>query len=158
MVHIIPLRTIWLLGAIAASDGASSHMVLQAQVGHGVIIARLSNKSDQAIRTVGNVQTPIPGAGGFFVEFKEVGGKIAKYCSMIDGRVPAHEFLESGDSIVFRDTLFSLKSQYCLRPGKYSVRVIYYNQIPFGEMYSKPIFSNHLNIVIPMLCSEKKCD
>lgn len=123
---------------------------LSAVIAHGELVAVLTNVTNRPIKTVGMHVSAIPGSGGYYVVLHNSKGDFVKYCGMIDSRNPVTQLLEPTEKIVYRDTVASLVNQYCLGPGKYTGKVMYYNSLPFGKTaYSEPIASGAFEFIVP---------
>ncbi len=132
-----------------AACSPQHNLRVSAVIENGELIAVLTNTSNHPVRTVGKHVSAIPGTGGFYVRLQDVSGTSVKYCGMIDSPSPVKHWLRPNEKVVYRDTVASLANQYCLRPGKYVGRVVYYNSLMFGEAaYSEPIVSGVFEIVV----------
>lgn len=128
----------------------SNALRLRAAIEHGDLVAVLSNASDRPVKTVGTHVSPIPGAGGFYVRLRDAGGNLVKYCGMIDGANPNEHVLGPHRTMVYRNAIGSLANQYCLRAGRYTLQVVYFNALPFGgAVDSGPVASGDVEIVVP---------
>jgi hypothetical protein len=68
---------------------------------------------------------------------------------MVDGPVPEVQSLGAEASIVYTNSVFSIARQYCLAPGRYVGRVVYYNAVlPGPQVYSEPIRSNAFEFIV----------
>lgn len=123
---------------------------INVRVCNELIMAKLVNVSDNAVKVVGNSIAPISGYGGFHIEIRQDDGNPIKYCAMIDGKVPSPVWLQPNASITYTDTIRSISSQYCLKPGTYKGRIVYYNAVvPFGKKFTAPVKSSvfHFTVV-----------
>lgn len=137
---------------LMAASSPSHGLCLSATIKNGELVAVLTNTYNHSVKTVGEHVTAIPGSGGFYVRLQDRNGISIKYCGMIDSENPTERLLEPNEKIVYRDKVESLLNQYCLTPGKYSGRVVYYNSLMFGkEKYSQPIESRSFEILVPTL-------
>lgn len=141
-----------LLSAIptVAACSPQGGLHLSASIENHELVAVLTNTSNNRVRTVGKRITAIPGSGGFYVVLHHAGGAQVKYCAIINSENPAQHWLGPNEKVVYRDTVASIANQYCLQPGKYTGKVVYYNSLMFGEKpYSEPIMSGVFEIVVP---------
>lgn len=143
---IILLSAVPMMAACSPQDG----LRLSAAIENDQLVAVLTNTSNHRVSTVGKRITAIPGSGGFYVVLRSVGGAQVKYCALVNSENPAQHWLGANEKIIYRNTVASLVNQYCLKPGKYIGKVVYYNSLMFGgKTYSKPVMSEVFEIVVP---------
>lgn len=144
-----------LLGPTSIVAACNSHDVqsglrLHAGVENREVVAVLVNASNHSVKTVGLHTTAIAGSGGFYVLLHDASGVQVKHCAMINSSNPSEHLLGKNEKVVYNVTVASLTNQYCLQPGKYTGKVVYYNSLMFGEAaYSEPIVSGTFEIIVP---------
>lgn len=104
-------------------DGSSAYR-LGVFVQSGSLVIVLANKSDHAIADYGWFRAQGSGSAGLYFLFSDANGRKYHLCALIDQALGGGQ-LQPHASMRTEISMSELRSEYCLEPGIYTLRVTY---------------------------------